>query len=287
MLKRKPDWLRQKMPSSNGYHATRTLVEGQHLHTVCESARCPNRGECWSRGTATIMILGNTCTRRCTFCNIESGRPSEVDFGEPARAAQAVEAMNLRYAVITSVARDDLKDGGAGIWAMTIRAIRNRCPQTSIEVLIPDFRGRLEHLDQVLDARPDVLNHNIETVARLQKPIRKTASREITLKVLAHAKQRGFATKSGLMLGIGEQEREIEEIMADLRGAGVDILTIGQYLQPTATHEPVDRWVSLEEFAQWKDYGLNSASRLWKAAPSCAPLPRRRGAARMLNAAEG
>ena len=285
MRQRKPEWLRQKMPSNNGYHATRTLVEDNKLHTVCESARCPNRGECWSRGTATIMILGNTCTRSCTFCNIATGRPTEVDFGEPARAAIAVQNMNLRYAVVTSVARDDLEDGGAMIWAMTIRAIRNRNPNTQVEVLIPDFRGRLELLDRVLDARPDVLNHNMETVARLQRPIRKTASKDITLKVLAHSKSRGFATKSGIMLGIGEKAPEIEEILQELRGAGVDILTIGQYLQPTSSHEPVDRWVSLEEFAHWKDYGLKLGFRTVESGPLVrSSYHADEAAAKMLNA---
>lgn len=267
MRQRKPEWLRAKLPSSEGYHEVRTLIEGNALHTVCESARCPNRGECWSRGTATIMILGNVCTRRCTFCNIDSGKPSEVDFAEPVRAAEAVRKMNLRHAVITSVARDDLLDGGAMVWAMTIRAVRHKNPNTAIEVLIPDFRGNLDQLDTVLDAKPDVLNHNMETVSRLQKPIRKTASKEVSLKVLSHAKSRGFTTKSGIMLGIGEREEEITAILQDLRGAGVDILTIGQYLQPTPAHEPVDRWVSPEEFERWKQYGLEIGFRVVESGP--------------------
>jgi lipoic acid synthetase len=256
-ITRKPAWLRASLPSHTDYHGVRTLVEGEDLHTVCESARCPNRGECWSRGTATLMILGNVCTRSCTFCNIATGRPSEVDFGEPSRAAAAVQRMGLKHAVVTSVARDDLKDGGASIWAMTIRAIRNKCPNTSIEVLVPDFRGKLELLDLVLDAKPDILNHNLETVERLQRPIRKTASKDVSLKVLAHAKAQGFTTKSGIMLGIGEQKDEIEAMLKDMRAAGVDILTIGQYLQPTAKHEPVDRWVTPEEFAHWKQWALD------------------------------
>ncbi|MBN1402906.1 MAG: lipoyl synthase [Opitutales bacterium] len=255
-ISRKPDWLRQSLATSNDYHQTRDIVEGGMLHTVCESARCPNRGECWSSGTATLMILGNICTRRCTFCNIESGRPGPVDIGEPARAADAVKRMGLKYVVITSVSRDDLKDGGAEVWASTIRAVRNKNPEAKVEVLVPDFRGNTEHLDMVLDAGPDVLNHNIETVARLQKPIRKTASREVTLSVLKHAKSRGFVTKSGLMLGIGETSGEIEAILHDLREADVDILTIGQYLQPTAKHEKVDRWVSPDEFEYWKEVAL-------------------------------
>ena len=267
---RKPEWLRQSLASNSEYHSTRELVEGGSLHTVCESARCPNRGECWSSGTATLMILGNVCTRRCTFCNIEKGRPAPADLGEPVRAAEAVGRMNLKYVVITSVSRDDLTDGGAQIWAQTIRAVRAKAPQALIEVLIPDFRGNMEHLDTVLDAKPDVLNHNIETVARLQKPIRKTASREVTLSVLKHAKERGFVTKSGLMLGIGETTGEIEEILHDLRDANVDIVTIGQYLQPTAKHEPVDRYVTPEEFEYWKDVAL----RLGFAAAESGPLVR-------------
>lgn len=267
---RKPEWLRQSLSSSNEYHDTRELVEGGSLHTVCESARCPNMGECWSSGTATLMILGNICTRRCTFCNIASGKPAPADLGEPVRAAEAVGRMNLKYVVITSVSRDDLTDGGAHIWAQTIRAVRGKAPDAKIEVLIPDFRGNTELLDLVLDAKPDVLNHNIETVARLQKTIRKTASREVTLSVLKHAKERGFITKSGLMLGIGETRDEIEAILHDLRGASVDIVTIGQYLQPTAKHEAVDRWVTPDEFEYWKEVAL----RLGFAAVESGPLVR-------------
>jgi lipoyl synthase len=267
---RKPEWLRQSLASGDDYHATREIVDGGNLHTVCESARCPNRGECWSARTATLMILGNVCTRRCTFCNIEKGRPGAVDPDEPARAAEAVARMGLKYVVITSVSRDDLPDGGAALWAQTIREVRGKCPGAKIEVLIPDFRGDTDNLDMVLDAAPDVLNHNIETVARLQKPIRKTASREVTLSVLQHAKERGFITKSGLMLGIGEEQAEIEAILRDLRGASVDIVSIGQYLQPTAKHEPVARYATPEEFAHWKDFALN----LGFAAVESAPLVR-------------
>lgn len=267
---RKPDWLRQSLASSNDYHDTRQLVEGGNLHTVCESARCPNRGECWSTGTATLMILGNVCTRRCTFCNIATGRPAPADLGEPLRAAEAVARMNLSYVVITSVSRDDMPDGGAQLWAQTIRAVHHKSPEAKVEVLIPDFRGNMEHLDLVLDAKPNVLNHNIETVARLQKPIRKTASREVTLSVLKHAKERGFVTKSGLMLGIGESTGEIEEILHDLRSVNVDIVSIGQYLQPTASHEKVDRWVTPEEFEYWREVAL----RLGFAAVESGPLVR-------------
>lgn len=253
---RKPDWLRAKLPTSPQYRNVRNIVEEHDLHTVCQSARCPNMGECWSRRTATLMILGNTCTRSCTFCAIQTGRPTELDLGEPARVAAAVQKMGLRHAVLTSVARDDLRDGGAGVWAATIRAVRYRNPETAIEVLIPDFRGNTDQLDTVLDAKPDILNHNMETVRRLQRPVRKTASWEITSKVLAHAKSRGFTTKSGIMLGIGEEAAEIEECIRHLRSIGVDILTIGQYLQPTKEHRKMHRWVPPAEFEHWKAFAL-------------------------------
>ncbi|MGB0416646.1 MAG: lipoyl synthase [Coraliomargarita sp.] len=253
---RKPDWLRAKLPTSAGYKLTREIVDNHDLHTVCKSAQCPNMGECWSRGTATVMILGNICTRSCTFCAIQTGRPTELDLGEPARVAESIAKMNLKYTVITSVARDDLKDGGASVWAATIRAIRHRKPDCAIEVLTADFRGQQEYLDVVLDACPDIFNHNMETVKRLQRPIRKTARYDRSLWVLKHAKSRGFITKSGIMLGIGEKEEEIKEVMQDMVDAGVDILTIGQYLQPTKGHAPIDRWVTPQEFAHWKEYAL-------------------------------
>lgn len=253
---RKPAWLRAKLPNSPAYREVRQIVDGGGLHTVCESAHCPNLGECWSRRTATVMILGNVCTRSCTFCAIQTGRPTEYDLAEPARVAEAVRRMGLRHTVITSVARDDLKDGGASVWAATIRAVRYRNPECGIEVLIPDFRGNLEHLDLVLDARPDILNHNLETVRRLQRPVRKTATYAITLKVLQHAKSRGFTTKTGLMLGIGERPEEVDQALRDLRTVDVNILTLGQYLQPTPDHAPVDRWVDPAEFAHWKSLAL-------------------------------
>lgn len=255
--KRKPSWLRAKLPTSPNYREVRKLVDTNELHTVCQSAQCPNMGECWSRGTATVMILGNVCTRSCSFCAIETGRPEGVDIGEPARVADAVAKMGLRHTVITSVARDDLKDGGASVWAATIRAVRYANPNCGIEVLIPDFRGRQEHLDVVLDAKPDILNHNMETVARLQRPIRKTARYDRTLWVLRHSKSREFTTKSGLMLGIGEEKHEVEQTLRDLREAGVNIITIGQYLQPSPKHAPIHRWVPPEEFDEWRDFGLS------------------------------
>jgi lipoic acid synthetase len=255
-ISRKPAWLRAKLPGGPGFTAVRQLVEGTHLHTVCQSAQCPNLGECWARGTATVMILGNICTRSCNFCAIQTGRPTELDLGEPARVAEAVARMGLRHVVVTSVARDELADGGASVWAATIRAVRYRNPRTAIEVLVPDFKGRTEDIDTVLDAKPDIFNHNVETVERLQKPVRVQARYDRSRGVLRHAKSRGFTIKTGLMLGLGERADEVEQCLRDLVTDRVDILTIGQYLQPTTQHLPVDRWVPPEEFQQWKEFGL-------------------------------
>lgn len=253
---RKPDWLRAKLPSGPGYKATRELVEANKLHTVCQSAQCPNIGECWSRGTATVMILGNICTRSCNFCAIQVGRPTEYDLGEPARVADAVARMGLRHCVITSVARDDLKDGGASVWAATIRATKYKNPQCAIEVLVPDFKGNMDHVDVVLDAKPDIFNHNVETVERLQKPVRVQARYDRSRSVLRHAKSHGFTTKTGIMLGLGETVEEVEQCIRDIASDKTDILTIGQYLQPTPQHWKIHRWAPPEEFAQWKKLGL-------------------------------
>ena len=254
---RKPSWLRAKLPTGPGYAAVRKLVEDTSLHTVCQSAQCPNLGECWSRGTATVMILGNICTRSCNFCAIQTGRPTELDLGEPARVAEAVAKMNLRHCVITSVARDELKDGGASVWAATIRAIKHLNPNTAIEVLTPDWKGQMEHLDTVLDAKPDIFNHNLETVERLQKPVRVQARYDRSRSVLQHAKARGFTTKTGIMLGLGEREEEIEKTLRDIAADKTDILTIGQYLQPTPQHWKIARWVHPDEFLRWKQFGLS------------------------------
>jgi lipoic acid synthetase len=235
----------------------RQLVEDHGLHTVCQSAQCPNLGECWSRGTATVMILGNICTRSCNFCAIQTGRPTELDLGEPARVADAVARMNLRHVVLTSVARDELADGGASVWAATIRAVRHRNPQTAIEVLVPDFKGHLPDIDTVLAARPDIFNHNVETVERLQKPVRVQARYDRSRAVLRHARARGFTTKTGIMLGLGERREEIEQTLRDIVSDGAEILTVGQYLQPTPRHLPVARWVPPEEFQHWKEFGLS------------------------------
>ena len=253
---RKPSWLRARLPGGPGYSAVRALVDQNKLHTVCQSAQCPNLGECWSRGTATIMILGNICTRSCNFCAVETGRPTELDLGEPARVADAVAKMNLRHCVLTSVARDELADGGASVWAATIRAVRHRNPQTAIEVLVPDFKGNLADVDTVLDAKPDIFNHNVETVERLQKPVRVQASYDRSREVLRHAKSRGFTIKTGIMLGLGERKEEIAQTLRDLASDRVDILTLGQYLRPTARHLEVARWVTPEEFQEWKRFGL-------------------------------
>lgn len=256
MVKTKPKWLKAKLPTGAMYQVTRDNVERNNLHTVCQSAQCPNMGECWSRGTATVMILGNICTRSCRFCAIQTGRPTELDLGEPIRVGLAVQKMNLKHCVVTSVARDDLKDGGASIWAATIHAIHERCPDTAVEVLTADFRGKTEYLDIVLDAQPEIFNHNMETVERLQRPIRKTAQYERSLSILEHSAKRGFPTKSGIMLGIGEKQEEIEDVLTDMHDAGVRIVTIGQYLQPTPDHADIDRWVTPEEFEHWKNWGL-------------------------------
>jgi len=263
----KPPWLRVTIPGGPAYAEVRRRVNEHRLHTVCESARCPNLGECWSRRTATFMILGDTCTRSCGFCAVKTGRPGDLDQDEPERVALAVEQMGLRYAVITSVARDELPDGGAAVWAATIRAVRQRAPQCAIEILIPDFKGSEESLDTVLEAGPDVLNHNLETVRRLQRWVRPQARYDRSLEVLARAKRAGFLTKSNLMLGLGEREEEVEEALRDLRERDVDIVALGQYLQPTPGHLAVHRYLVPGEFAMWKERGLQLGFRVVESGP--------------------
>lgn len=253
---KKPPWLRAKIPGGQGYVEVNELVRRHKLHTVCESAHCPNLGECWARGTATVMILGDVCTRSCGFCAIDTGKPPELDWAEPARVADAVKTMNLRHVVVTSVNRDELPDGGSTIWANTIRAIRHACPETKIEVLIPDFMGKWDCLYRVLEAGPDILNHNVETIPRMHKTVRPQAKYERSLEVLRRAKKEGFTNKTGLMLGIGETPDEIEPVLRDMCDVPIDILTLGQYLRPTQKHLPIDRWVTPEEFAHWKKVGL-------------------------------
>ncbi len=252
----KPPWLKVKLPSGENYRFVRRVIDENRLHTVCESAHCPNMGECWGAGTATLMILGNICTRSCGFCAVLTGRPTELDWEEPERVARAVELMKLQHCVITSVNRDELKDGGAEIWARTIRAIKTRCPGTTIEVLLPDFKGNWDALYRVLEEKPDVVSHNMETVRRLYRQVRPQAKYERSLEFIRRTKQAGFRTKSGAMLGLGETHEEILELMQDLLENGCDVLTLGQYLQPTPAHLPVQRFVTPEEFAMYRQIGL-------------------------------
>jgi lipoic acid synthetase len=254
---RRPEWLRAPAPAGENYRDLKRLVERLRLHTVCQSAACPNVGECWNHGTATFMILGNVCTRRCGFCAVEKGAPLPVDYDEPRRVAEAVAALGLKFAVITSVNRDDRPDGGAELFALTIRAIRGRVPGCGVEALTPDFQGARAAVDTVLAAAPDVFNHNIETVPRLYRQVRLGARYERSLDVLAHAARVAPAipTKSGLMLGLGETPEEALQVMRDLRAHGVRILTVGQYLRPSARHLPIARYVSPEEFAAFRSAG--------------------------------
>ncbi|HTW95683.1 MAG TPA: lipoyl synthase [Tepidisphaeraceae bacterium] len=252
---RKPPWLKMKMPGGEEYSKLLNLVNEQRLHTVCQSAKCPNMGECWAAGTATLMILGDVCTRSCGFCHIATGRPPVLDLEEPLRVGKAVAAMGLKHTVITSVNRDELPDGGAAVWAETIRQIRLQAPGTSVEVLIPDFCGDWEALQKVLDQKPEILNHNIETVPRLYRQVRPQAKFTRSLELLRRSKEQGFVTKTGMMLGLGEEEAEIDAVLDNLVAIGCDILTLGQYLQPTKDHLPVRRWVHPDEFAAWKIRG--------------------------------
>ena len=251
----RPEWLKVRLPSGEGYTKTKNIVKEFELNTVCEDARCPNMAECWGNGTATFMILGDICTRSCGFCNVKTGKPVGLDFDEPRRVARAIEAMGIDYAVITSVNRDELPDGGASIFAETIKQIRKRSPQCTVEVLIPDFKGDHEALLTLLKANPDVLNHNIETVARLYSKVRPQANYNQSLELIQRAKKEGAVTKSGMMVGLGERADEVLRVMEDLKSYGCDIATIGQYLQPSKKHLPVDRFVHPIEFAEYKAYG--------------------------------
>jgi lipoic acid synthetase len=252
----KPKWLRVKLPTGENYKKVRGLVEEHKLHTICESGSCPNMGECWGEGTATFMILGNICTRSCGFCAVQTGRPEEVDMFEPAKVAQSVKLMGVKHAVITSVDRDDLKDGGAEIWAQTVRAIRQQSPGTTLETLIPDFAGKWENLQPIIDVAPEIVSHNLETVRRLTKQVRIQAKYDRSLEVLFRLKKGGMRTKSGVMLGLGETEQEVLETMEDLRSVNVDVLTLGQYLQPTAKHLPIDEFITPEKFDEYREVGL-------------------------------
>jgi len=265
--KRKPDWLRVKLPTGQEYMKVRELVSEHKLHTICESGNCPNMGECWGAGTATFMILGNVCTRSCGFCAVSTGRPSAVDWQEPARVAESVRKMGLKHAVITSVDRDDLKDGGSLVWVETIKAIRLACPRTTLETLIPDFKGDWENLQRLIDIKPEIVSHNLETVRRLTKQVRIQAKYDRSLEALKLLKEGGCKTKSGLMLGLGETKEEILETMDDLRAVGVDILTLGQYLQPTPKHLAVQEFIHPDLFAELKQIGLEKGFRYVESGP--------------------
>ncbi|HSQ41100.1 MAG TPA: lipoyl synthase [Fibrobacteraceae bacterium] len=250
---RKPLWLKGSVGGGPAYRDLSRRIQAQGLHTVCDAAHCPNKGECWSRGVATLMILGDICTRSCSFCNVHSGRPLAPDLAEPERVANAVQGMGIRYLTLTSVDRDDLEDLGAEIWAETIRRSKTVVPSLRIEALTPDFQGRTELLDAVLEAGPDVLNHNLETVPRLQRTIRKAANWKHSTQILEHAHQRGFYTKTGIMVGLGETDEEVLQFLEEMAAARVDIVTIGQYLQPTARNTPVQRYVEPSVFQSYAE----------------------------------
>ncbi len=255
--KRKPNWLKVKLPTGHAYKHIRDITTSHNLHTICESGSCPNMGECWGAGTATFMILGNICTRSCGFCNVKTGRPLAVDTLEPKKVAVSVRLMKVKHAVITSVDRDDLKDGGSSIWVETINEIRKENPKTTIETLIPDFKGRLKDIQPIIDVAPEVVSHNLETVRRLTKKVRIQAKYDRSLDTLRFLKEGGIRTKSGIMLGLGETEEEIIETMHDLRKVGVSIITLGQYLQPSKKHLPVIEFITPEKFVNYKDIGLS------------------------------
>jgi lipoic acid synthetase len=277
-VKRKPPWLRAKVPGGPGYQRLRDIMKEHKLHTVCEEAGCPNMGECWARGVATIMILGDTCTRACGFCNVKTGRPAPVDRDEPRRVAESLALMGLKHVVVTSVNRDELPDGGAGIWAETIIRTREACPEMSIEVLIPDLEGNWGALQMIIDARPHIINHNLETVRRMYPAVRPSAKFDRSLELLRRVKEQGVVAKTGIMVGIGERDDEVLALMDEVqRGTrtrvnggdqdACDILTIGQYLQPTRNHLPIDRWVTPEHFASFKDQGLARGFKVVESGP--------------------
>jgi lipoic acid synthetase len=252
---RKPDWLRVKLPIGESYKKVRSLVDTHKLHTICESGNCPNMGECWGEGTATFMILGNICTRSCGFCAVATGKPLEPDFDEPQRVAEAIHLMKVKHAVITSVDRDELRDGGSIIWYNTIRAVKSLNPNTTLETLIPDFKGQVENIQRIIDAGPEVVSHNIETVERLTRQVRIQAKYWRSMEVLRVLKSSGMRTKSGIMLGLGETKEEVIQTLRDLSNSGVDVITIGQYLQPSKKHLAVDRFVHPDEFAEYREIG--------------------------------
>ena len=254
---KKPKWLKVKLPTGQAYKAVRGITKSHDLHTICESGNCPNMGECWGAGTATFMILGNICTRSCGFCNVMTGRPLSVDVLEPKKVARSVQLMKVKHAVITSVDRDDLKDGGSSIWVETINEIRKENPKTTMETLIPDFKGRLKDIQPIIDVAPEVVSHNMETIRRLTKKVRIQAKYDRSLDVLKYLNEGGIKTKSGIMLGLGETEAEVVETMHDLREVGVSIMTIGQYLQPSKKHLSVLEFITPSQFERYRDIGLS------------------------------
>jgi lipoic acid synthetase len=254
---KKPDWLRVKLPIGESYKQVRNLVDTHKLHTICESGNCPNMGECWGAGTATFMILGNICTRSCGFCAVATGRPDAVDWDEPQRVAEAIYLMKVKHAVITSVDRDELKDGGSIIWANTIKAVRALNANTTMETLIPDFAGKWDNLQRIIEVAPEIVSHNLETVERMTKQVRIQAKYHRSLEVIRRLKDGGMRTKSGIMLGLGEAKEEVVQAMQDLYDNGCDVITLGQYLQPTPKHLPVVRFVHPDEFAELREIGYN------------------------------
>ncbi len=263
----KPDWLKIRLPRTEEYKWMNSVVKENNLHTICTSGKCPNAAECWAKGTATFMILGNICTRACKFCNVATGKPGPVDTKEPLRIARSIKIMKVKHAVITSVDRDDLEDGGAGIWVETIRQVKELNPETTMEVLIPDFNGIEPLIKMVIDAEPEVISHNLETVRRLTPGIRTKAKYDVSLGLLRYIAKNGTVAKSGIMLGLGEREDEVLEVMDDLLEAGVSVFTIGQYLQPTAAHLPVKEYVHPDIFAMYKEIGMEKGFDYVESAP--------------------
>ncbi|MEY4329473.1 MAG: lipoyl synthase [Bacteroidota bacterium] len=263
----KPKWLRVKLPTGENYKMVRSLVSEHKLHTICESGNCPNMGECWGEGTATFMILGNICTRSCGFCAVSTGRPLSVDPHEPEHVAESIFLMKVKHAVITSVDRDDLPDGGADIWVKTVEAVRRKAPGVTMETLIPDFAGKWENLQRIIDVAPEIVSHNMETVRRMTKQVRIQAKYDRSLEVLRRLKQGGMRTKSGVMLGLGETHQEVIETMEDLRAVGLDVITLGQYLQPTPKHLPVAEFITPERFAEYEVLGKEMGFRHVESGP--------------------
>ena len=264
---RKPNWLKVKLPTGNAYKDVKNLVKGHGLHTICESGHCPNIGECWGEGTATFMILGNICTRSCGFCSVATGRPLLADLNEPKKVAESIRLMKVKHAVITSVDRDDLKDGGSEIWAMTINEIRKANPTTTLETLIPDFKGKVSQIQRIIDTAPEIVSHNLETVRRLTKKVRIQAQYDRSLETLNILHDGGMKTKSGIMLGLGETEEEIIATMHDLRNLGVSVFTMGQYLQPSIKHLSVVEFIEPKQFQKLKEIGLEIGFRFVESGP--------------------